>query len=385
MFRTFSVTWGLAAAWLGHAGDADASDERRGEPVAVLAAGADPGAKQPQVAVDADGRIFVAFGSENRIRCATSLDGGATFRVSEVGAPASLALGMRRGPRIAAANGALVATAIGGAHGAGRDGDLLAWRSTDNGATWEGPVRVNTVDGSAREGLHATAGGPDGRVYAAWLDLRGGATELYGAASSDGGASWGPEVLVYRSPDRFICECCHPSLAFAPDGTLYAMWRNHLAGARDLYLSKSTNGGKTFQPAEKLGRRTWILNACPMDGGAVGAGPDGTVETVWMRAGEMFAARPGEPERALGPGVQGWTAAGPAGAYSVWLGKRPGQLLAVVPGTSRPVTLDERASDPVVAAAPGGRGPVVAAWEGEAGSGAIWSVVLERAADAPSP
>ncbi len=46
-------------------------------------------------------------------------------------------------------------TAIGGTQGKGRDGDILAYRSHDLGKNWLGPVKVNDVDGSGREGLHA--------------------------------------------------------------------------------------------------------------------------------------------------------------------------------------------------------------------------------------
>jgi hypothetical protein len=113
-----------------------------------------------------------------------------------------------------------------------------------------------------------------------------------------------------------------------------------------------------------------------MDGGAVAIGPDGRVETVWMRAGSTFAARPGERERELGRGVQGWTAAGPGGAYSVWLQQRPGRLLALTPRGAAPTTLAESANDPVVASAPGGRGPVVVVWEDKSSQGGVAARVL---------
>src|SRR5262245_61358034 len=57
------------------------------------------GARQPQVAVSLQGRIFVAFGKENQILCATSADGGKTFSAArEVARVPKLTLGMRRGP-----------------------------------------------------------------------------------------------------------------------------------------------------------------------------------------------------------------------------------------------------------------------------------------------
>ncbi len=371
---------GMVAAPIGLLPGADAD-----EPVRVTAAdGPDREAKQPQVAVDARGRVYIAFGRGSTVRLAASTDGGKTFDVNTVGEVGELALGMRRGPRVAATDGSIVVTAIGGREGKGRDGDVLSWRSKDGGKSWDGPTRVNVVEGSAREGLHGMAAGPDGQVYCTWLDLRNKKTEIYGSLSKDGGATWAPDALVYRSPDGSVCECCHPSAAFGPDGTLHVMWRNSLKGARDLYLTSSSDGGRTFRTAEKLGRGTWPLKACPMDGGAVAAGPDGRVETVWMREGAMFAARPGEVERSLGRGVQGWTAFGAEGPYSVWLEKRPGKLFALTREGRAPTILAERAADPVVAAAPGGLGLVVVAWEAKAGGGIV-SLVLSPTGTEAAP
>ncbi|MHC5538674.1 sialidase family protein [Singulisphaera rosea] len=224
------------------------------EPVRVDSEGGpDQEAKQPQVTVDAKGRIFVVFGRGDTVRLAVSDDRGKTFTTSTVGSPGVLALGMRRGPRVVATENSVTITAIGGAQGKGRDGDVSSWRSTDLGKTWSGPNRVNTVAGSAREGLHGMAAGPGGRVFCTWLDLRNGRMEIFGARSEDDGATWKPDALVYRSSGKSVCECCHPSAAFGPDGTLYVMWRNSLNGSRDHYIARSTDEGRSFHAAEKLG------------------------------------------------------------------------------------------------------------------------------------
>ena len=361
---------GLALAWNGPAGAI--SPEAPPTRVAPEA-----GARQPQAAVDREGRIFVAYGVGDLIRCARSTDGGKTFESADVGRAGALSLGMRRGPRVAVAGKVLVVSAVAGAQGQGKDGDLLTWRSADLGRTWSGPTRVNSVEGSAREGLHGMASGPDGSTYCVWLDLRARATELYGARSKDGGATWEPDHLVYKSPGGSICQCCHPSVAYDLSGDLHVLWRNSLRGDRDLYLIRSADGGSTFGPAEKLGRESWALNACPMDGGMLAIGPGGRVETAWMRAGAVFEARPGEPERRLGRGVQVWTAFGPGGPVTAWLVARPGRLLVEVPGSRDPLTIAEDAVDPVVAAGTDGRGPVIVAWEGKAGG--IFARTLEPA------
>ncbi len=320
-----------------------------------------PDAREPQVAVDGKGRVYVAYGrGDKQIALAISVDGGKSFETSLVTPAHVTHLGMRRGPRVAASNSAVVVAAIGKE---ATRGDVLAWRSVDRGKSWQGPARLNSQGDSAREGLHALAAGPGDAMFCAWLDLRNKRTEIYGTRSADGGATWEPDQLVYRAPEKSICQCCHPTVAYAPDGTLYVMFRNDVGGSRDLYLARSGDGGKTFTPAEKLGNKTWKIAFCPMDGGSIALGPDGRVETAWTRASEVFAAKPGDAERSLGRGIQPWTAFGPDGPATVWLEKRSGELYASPSPLADRLTLDSSANDPVVAAAPGGRGPVVAAWE----------------------
>jgi hypothetical protein len=101
----------------------------------VPADGSDREAREPQVAVDPQGRIFVIFGVGDTVRCARSSDGEKTFEVATVGSPGVLSLGMRRGPRVAVAGDSVVVSAIGAREGKGRDGDLMAWCSTDTGKT----------------------------------------------------------------------------------------------------------------------------------------------------------------------------------------------------------------------------------------------------------
>jgi hypothetical protein len=241
------------------------------------------GARQPRIAVTAEGEIFVVFGKENAIYVARSTNGGESFASPvKVGELATLALGKRRGPRIVANGRTVAITAI--SHGAG---DLSSWTSDDAGASWAERARVNDIPRSAREGMQGLAGNGQGKVFAVWLDLRNGGTELWGALSSDGGKTWGPNTRVYQSPDGSICECCHPSVTFSPDGRMIVLWRNSLKGERDMYRAISSDDGKTFGEAEKIGTGSWPLNACPMDGGSLAAGSN-KVAYAWRREGKIF-------------------------------------------------------------------------------------------------
>jgi hypothetical protein len=274
-----------------------------------------------------------------------------------------MSLGMRRGPRIAKTKAAIVVTAIGGQIGKGRDGDVFAWRSTDNGQSWQGPARVNDTADSAREGLHAMASGADGPIWCVWLDLRDGKSEIYATTSIDGGATWAPNSCVYRSPDGSVCECCHPSAIVSGDN-VHVMFRNSIGGNRDMYVTSSTDGGKSFSVARKLGSGTWQLDACPMDGGMLAAGPNGALATVWRRDGNVYAAAgDGTSEVLLGPGQQPWIAETSKGSVIVWTVGREGELLARSPESGQPRKLAEAARDPMVSTAPNGEGPVIVCWE----------------------
>jgi hypothetical protein len=207
------------------------------------------------------------------------------------------------------------------------------------------------------------AAGPQGRLYCVWLDLRNKRTEIMGASSTDGGKTWSENRLVYRSPDGSVCECCHPSVAFAPDGTLFVMWRNSLGGYRDMYLARSKDGGRTFESAVRLGTGTWQLDACPMDGGAIAVDEAGAVHTVWRREKTVYATngKP-KPESRLGDGEQPWLTLTSTGPAIVWLNRRAGDLFVKLPKATAPEKIASAARDPVIAGLKDG---VVVAWEAD--------------------
>ncbi|SHE32549.1 hypothetical protein SAMN05444008_101152 [Cnuella takakiae] len=181
-----------------------------------------------------------------------------------------------------------------------QQGDILAFRKGGAGK-WEGPVRVNDRDTVAKEGFLALDGDGKKGLFAAWLDLRQGQNNIYGAQSMDGGKTWSKNKMIYTSPDGHVCECCKPSVA-VQGKQVAIMFRNWLAGNRNLYLIRSFDGGQTFQGAEKLGLGNWKLDSCPMDGGGLVIGPGGRVQTVWRRQDKIFVAQPGAEEQEVGWG-----------------------------------------------------------------------------------
>lgn len=278
--------------------------------------------RQPQLAATGTA-VYIACGTPAAILVARSDDGGRTF-----GAPARIAVaghlsfGNHRGPRIAASGNDVIVTAIVGAIGGGKDGDVLVWRSNDGGARWSSPAVVNDVPAAAREGLHAMTR-HESTVTVAWLDLRDKGTSLAVATSVDGGRSWRPDVIAYRSPSGTICECCHPSLATDRSKRVVAMFRNSIAGNRDMYVIGSRDG-VSWTPAGKLGGDSWALAACPMDGGDIRYDTKGNAMAVWRRNQTIFLTSLEDDastrrERRIGDGVNPaliTTAKGPTVAWN---------------------------------------------------------------------
>ena len=334
------------------------------DPVVIASGQAEHAPKQPQTAVGTDDSVHIVYGTGEIVQYVRSVDGGATFeKPRQAFQVPNMSLGMRRGPRIVKTESAIVVTAIGGRVGKGRDGDVLAWRSTDDGKTWQGPARVNDVADSAREGLHAMASGADGSIWCVWLDLRDKKSEIYTSVSKDDGVTWEPNKCIYRSPDGSVCECCHPSVIVHGE-SVHVLFRNSIGGNRDMYVMTSNDGGKSFSDARKLGAGTWQLDACPMDGGMLAAGPNGALATVWRRDGNVFAAAgDGSPEILLGPGQQPWIAGTSQGSAIVWTAGREGDLLVHSTATAKSLKLADAARDPVIASSANGDGPVIACWE----------------------
>ena len=269
--------------------------------------------RQPQLAAG-NGMVAMTYGAGKAIYFTSSQDKGHTFGPPVlVAADAVMSLGRHRGPRVTILPHAIVISSVTGKPAVA---DLRVWRSTDHGKTWLAGGAVNDVPGAAREGLFAIGSDPKGNLFAAWLDLRSKGTRIYGSRSSDGGITWAKNVLVYESPDGSICECCHPSVVLDQQGRISVMWRNEMKGARDMYVSSSSDGIH-FEKAQKMGTGTWLLNACPMDGGGL-ALDDGGLVSAWRRDGQLYLARPGEQETLLGNGKDVALAVGKKGVYTGW-------------------------------------------------------------------
>jgi hypothetical protein len=262
---------------------------------------------QPHISRDTKGIIRMVFGQKDKIFCSTSADNGVSFSSPVlVGEIPGMHLGMSRGPQIASSDHYTIITAM------DKAGDIHCFR-LDNSIsrktapsgpanTWKALGNVNDLKGSSPEGLMGIAADRKDNFYAVWQDIRtGGKNQIYFSSLAGKADRWSANTVLYQSPDGHVCECCKPNV-YAEGKEVAVMFRNWLGGSRDLYLLRSSDKGRTFAKAQKLGMDTWQLNGCPMDGGGLAIDPSGSIHTVWQRKGYVYYCQPGEQEINIGKG-----------------------------------------------------------------------------------
>ncbi len=247
----------------------------------------------PDIASAPDGRQVIVYGSKDSIF--SSVGNGSAFSTPRlVAVLPGLAAAAMRGPQVALTRSGMVILAATNA------GNIYAFTKTGD-HPWSAPVKVTDRDSVNLEELTDLAADGDS-TYAVWLDLRTDhRNKIFGAGSADGGKTWTPNQLIYKSPDSTVCQCCKPSVDMK-DGKVYVMFRNWLDGKRDFYLATSNNNGAAFNSPVKLGEGSWALNGCPMDGGSLTLDKKGQPQTIWRREKLLYTASAGAPEMAVGEG-----------------------------------------------------------------------------------
>ncbi|MES2125201.1 MAG: sialidase family protein [Gemmatimonadota bacterium] len=152
-------------------------------------------------------------------------------------------------------------------------------RSDDGGTSWSAPVSVNEGAAFGSHSFHALIAGPDGTVYASWLNNNPSEAGVWLRVSRDGGRTWEPARRVYGDP---TCPCCRTALALAPDGTLYIAWRAVLPGdIRDIVVMASKDYGKSWSTPVRPHADNWVFPGCPHAGPSLRVDSIGTVHLSW--------------------------------------------------------------------------------------------------------
>lgn len=188
----------------------------------------------PVLAIDAAGALYAAWedhrSSDADIYVARSTDDGLTWSAG-VQANDNTDVSDQLRPSLAAApNGMLLAGWQG--HQRGMPSAYVA-RSTDGGLTWSRSVLLSSSAGlSASPGLAIDR---DGKPYCFWCEYLNGIDTIYVARSTDDGATWNAPVRV--NDDAGLASRGDPSMVIDGAGGLYSAWKDDRDGSSDILTS----------------------------------------------------------------------------------------------------------------------------------------------------
>ncbi len=178
-------------------------------------------------------------------------------------------------------------------------------RSTDDGRTFQSATTVHTEGLAGARGWQSLAIDRDNLVHAAWLDGRDAQTDTKTAAPPAVAphatrsasthamhkssrqdifhAVWRPDgAYAEARVATDVCFCCKTSVATGPNGTTFVAFRHiYPTNLRDMAVSRSTDGGRTFEPPVRVSEDHWQINGCPEDGPSIAVGADNTLHIVW--------------------------------------------------------------------------------------------------------
>ncbi len=286
----------------------------------------------PDIVVDADGVVHMAYGKEKDGYYVRAERAGATWSapVRVNSAAGSVAVGRERGPRLALGK-------AGTLHALWQDDDDLGYaRSTDGGRTWSPQRSLSDRAGGADVPTIAADG--KGKVWAVWIDGRDGedarnpsSGSIYLARSDDDGETFGAPYRAEYAYEGRACACCALDSTVGSDGRLRIVFRGALKGIRDVWLLEGDAAGARFQSIQ-VSNDDWRLDQCPMDGPIV-AVEDGSrkIAAAWRSRDEVYWT--GSPDGRRFAGSQAPAVSGPSRTYpSIRFGKGGSFLFAWVEG-----------------------------------------------------
>lgn len=151
---------------------------------------------------------------------------------------------------------------------------------------WTPAVTVNDDGGKNSHSFQGAAVGPDGAIYAGWLDMRGrsqsddytgSGSGVYLSVSRDGGKTFSKNIEVSRN----VCPCCRVAFGFAGKRVV-AAWRGIEAGdMRDIWVASSSDGGATWSKPHTAMRDGWKIRGCPHVGPSM-ASIGGKLYMTWF-------------------------------------------------------------------------------------------------------
>jgi N-acetylneuraminic acid mutarotase len=199
------------------------------------------------------------------------------------------------------------------------DVDIYFSKSTDGGTSFSSNVKVNDDNLDVSQSSPSVAVDDEGNINVVWFDYRiWGDPDIYFARSTDGGQTFGPDVRV--NDDALSMAQAYPDIDVNQYGDIYVVWEDWRDGDYDIFLSLSTDGGKTFRKNMQVNS----FSASNQDSARIAVDSEGKPHVVWRDyrddTGDIYYSR-GTPSLGydwdFGDGSPHETVARPTHTYNI--------------------------------------------------------------------
>jgi len=266
-----------------------------GPPAAVQVLRTPAGSLVPDAAVDNRGTLHVVYGLNHNAYYIQSTNNGATFTSPvKVNSTGSVETEMgERGPKLAVGKDGVIHVVWEDDWAPGVQTFVRYSRSLDSGKSFESRKTVSSISGV--DGVTMTADGL-GNVVAFWhvmadpTPVEPQATWLFLARSTNNGANFGTSERVnITNLPGVACSMCMTRARIGMDGTLYLAFRSAAGNIRDFYLLKGTASENQFT-AIRVNGDNWNIDYCPMVGPELTFDPYGQALCSFMTSNRVYWA-----------------------------------------------------------------------------------------------
>jgi len=181
-------------------------------------------------------------------------------------------------------------------------GTIVSARSSDLGKTFGATTVIPGGEGPGNRGWENVTVDGEGHIHVVWLDHRELAASasmthmaehhVEPAASSSDATDTAQRSKLYTATlgdaasvhaiTGGVCYCCKTAIVAGPDNALYLAWRHvYPQNMRDMALTESHDGGRTFSTPVRVSEDKWQLEGCPEDGPALALDSQRQVHVVW--------------------------------------------------------------------------------------------------------
>ncbi len=241
-----------------------------GPNVRVIGGTADFEADWASIALDAQGYIYITCrswesGPEQNVYFTKSTDGGLTFSDSVLVNDTTRLV--QQMPSIAVDSSGqkvYIAWEDGFLTGGGNpDYNIRVSVSTDGGTSFLPSVRVDDtgIDSSWQQKPSIGCSRAGDTVYVAWRDERND-RDVYFSRSIDGGQTFEPNIIVNDTAGVPVSSQRDPSIWVSKSGNIFIVWEDLRSGPSDIFFDKSTDGGVSFSQDIKVTDTLWGAADC---------------------------------------------------------------------------------------------------------------------------